>query len=77
MITGRLPASQYESSQERKMARNASLPNIEESKLLPYQPAQQVKLGMRGGSLAPIQEREELRSARVTRTKYDDIIKQS
>jgi len=32
---------------------------------------------MRAGSLAPIQEREELRSARVTRTKYDDIVKQS
>jgi len=36
MITSRLPKSQYETKEERKMARNSSLPTIEESKLLPF-----------------------------------------
>jgi len=36
MITDRLPKSQYETKEERKMIRNASLPTIEESKTLPF-----------------------------------------
>lgn len=42
--------------------------------LAPIQEREEMRGG--AGGLAPIQEREELRSARVTRTKYDDIIKQ-
>jgi hypothetical protein len=76
LITDRLPASQYD-GKEKRLSRNASLPVIDErtreTSPINQQPVDLRKV--RGGSLAPIIEREELKSARDRKSKHEEILK--